>query len=105
MVNNMFCDGAAEAVGRFASNLNGNAIEAMQKGFGHDTNVSLPGGHLFDARVIISNPNAHHNNNRLSSTGDVSSNPSAGMVDRLNPDYSALSEDIVANSRAGSTFV
>jgi len=58
----MFCDRATEAVGRLARNLNGNAIKAMQKGFSRDTNVSLPGGHPFDARVITYNLNAHHNN-------------------------------------------
>ena len=40
----MFGDGAAEAATRLAENLNGNAIELMQEGFGRSTILTTPGG-------------------------------------------------------------
>jgi len=104
IVIDMFCDGAGEAAIRLASNVNGNTIEFMQEGCRRQTQVTLHGGALHDMQHSTANPNAHHNNNRLFALGSVSNQPSAGMVDRLNPDYSSLSSDFLSTSHLGATL-
>ena len=76
----------------------------MQEGFGRSTQIKLPGNLLLDTRLITANSNAHHNNNRLSASGSISNHPVPGMVDRLHPDYSSLSEEFLATSQSGKTL-
>ena len=103
-MNNNFCDGAAEAATCLAFNLDSNAIQFMQEGFGRSMQIKLPVYQLVDTRMITANSNTHHNNNHLSASGSISNHPVPGMVDRLHPDYSSMSEEFLATSRSGKTL-
>ena len=91
--NNLFVDASAEAAICLApQNLSHQAIQMMQRGFGQSTVVTLPTGEVFDTKTITSNANFHARNNRI--VGGAAAAPTAapGMRDRLNPDYSVLTE-------------
>jgi hypothetical protein len=104
---NVFNAAAAEHVVRQSGNLGSNAIQLMQNRFGRQTTVTLPGGQQFDTNFITANSDAHVRNNRIAGASNANSGTAQlppGMTDRLNPDYSTLSEPFCQAAKNPNNF-
>jgi hypothetical protein len=72
--------------------LDSSGVGLLQSSFGRNTTVQLPGGESLDVRDLMANNNAHARNNRIGGAANANRRVTfPGMVDNLNPDYSAPS--------------
>lgn len=72
--------------------LDSSGVELLQSSFGCNTTVQLPGGESLDVRDLMTNNNAHARNNRIGAAANANQRVTfPGMLDNLNPNYSAPS--------------
>jgi len=108
-----FYNSAAVAAARIGANaFNTEGMRTLRDNLGRSTVVNLPGGHEFDTRSISANKNAHQKNNRLpglprmaeeeGASSGAANQPLPGMLDRINPDYSNMTQEFIQAGRSGN---
>ena len=93
---------AASATVRLGISFSLKGLEALQKGVGRDTVVTLPGGQRFNTR-LIGDDGKHGKNNRLPGQGGNNDTTviAPGMVSRLCPNFENVTADFAEAAKKG----